>query len=413
MFLMQNEIREYAWGSRSAIPELLGQPADGRPKAELWMGAHPAGPSRILVDGAAQPLDDRLAQDPATLLGETVQARFGARLPYLMKVLAAQAPLSLQVHPSAEQAERGYAEEEDQGVPYEAPHRRYKDPFHKPELILAVTDFEAMCGLRPLTEVRRIVGGLRVVHPDWPKLTRRLRGAETTALRAAFGFLLGRDRADLVHAVVDACRRRLAETDEFAAADQTVLTLAEHYPGDPGVALSLFLNRLSLQPGEALYLPAGNVHAYLSGLGVEIMASSDNVLRAGLTPKHVDIDELMAVVDFHPRAHPYVVPLEDGCVRHYRPGTAEFELALVHLDGDTVLLTQSGPRIVLSLQGRVQVRAAAGDVLQVGPGASVFVPGAEGRIELHSAEPSVAVVASVPPEAHPTGQLPRISRVAR
>lgn len=402
MFRMQNPIREYAWGSTTLIPELLGTGVDGRPKAELWMGAHPDEPSTVLVDGAPRKLDAWLGRDPDHMLGERVHARFGPRLPYLMKLLAAASPLSLQVHPSAEQAERGFEEEEAAGVSPSARERRYKDPHHKPELILALTDFEAMCGLRPLSESVRIVRGLQVDHPDWATLTRRLRGADATALRAAFEFLLdrGADRAPLVEAVVAACRRRLEGEDEFATTDQTVLDLAAAYPGDPGVVLSLFLNRLSLQPGEALYLPAGNVHAYLSGLGVEIMASSDNVLRAGLTPKYIDIDELMSVVDFHPRAHPYVTPEVDGAVSRYRPGAAEFELAVVRPADAPVQVTETGPRVVMCAGGQLTVQAADGQDLHLAPGESVFVPGAQGQVTLSGPAGALAVVASVPPEPY-------------
>ena len=401
MFRMQNPVREYDWGSPTLIPELLGQQADGRPKAELWMGAHPDEPSTVLDGGAARTMDAWLAENPQPLLGEQVHARFGSRLPYLMKLLAAASPLSLQVHPSAEQAERGYQEEEAQGVPHSARERRYKDPFHKPELILALTDFEAMCGLRPLEQTLPIVQGLRVDHPDWARLTGRLHGADATALRAVFEFLLDRDadRAPLVDAVVAACRQRLDGDDEHATADRTVLDLAAAYPGDPGVVLSLFLNRLTLKPWEALYLPAGNVHAYLSGLGVEIMASSDNVLRAGLTPKYIDIDELLSVVDFHPRAHPYVTGETSGAVTRYRPGAEEFQLAVARPEGARVTLDETGPRVVLCVQGSLRVHPATGDEADLAPGESVFVPGADAGIGLSGPEGTVAVVASVPPQA--------------
>lgn len=399
MFRMRNGVREYAWGSGTAIARLQGREPDGTPQAELWMGAHPDGSSAIVVDGRTVHLDEWLGQDAERVLGAQVIARFGSRLPYLLKVLAADAPLSLQVHPSADQAERGFAAEEAAGLAHSARERRYKDPFHKPELILAVTRFEALCGLRPRPRTRELLAGLAVTHPDWDRLLGLLdSGAEPDGLRGAFGFLLDRraDRSTLVEAVVEASRQRLLADTQWQVADRTVLDLAAAYPGDPGVVLSLFLNRLTLEPGEALYLPAGNLHAYLSGLGIEIMASSDNVLRAGLTPKFMDVDELMAVVDFHPGELPYVVPEVDGPVARYRPGAAEFELTMVHCAPERITLGETGPRIVFALAGGLRLHSAAGDTLHLTQGESAFVPGSDGPIDLSAEESATAVIASVP-----------------
>ena len=236
------------------------------------------------------------------------------RLPFLLKVLAAAAPLSLQAHPTPAQAAEGFAREEAAGVPIDAPHRNYKDAFHKPELIYALSDpFRALSGFRPVAETRAVLEPVADDARIAPLLERL---DDDDALRDVFAWLIagGDDVDDLVAAVVEAS----------ATADgpswQTVRTLADTYPGDPGIAISLLLHTVELRPGEVLYLPAGNIHAYLEGLGIELMAASDNVLRGGLTPKHVDVPELLSVLDFRPLPAPYLAPEEpEPGVRVFRP----------------------------------------------------------------------------------------------
>lgn len=358
----------------------------------------PAGP---------QPLDAWISADPTAALGSRVTSRFGPRLPYLLKVLAAAAPLSLQVHPSMERAAQGFAEEEAAGIAHTARERRYKDPFHKPEMIIAVSRFEALCGLRDLSETIAMLVALPVAHPGWGQLLEILdTDDEPAALRAAFEMLLHPDSAHaaLVDAVTQACDERRHTGGPWADVDATVVELAKAYPGDPGVVVALLLNRLTLEPGEALYLPDGNVHAYLSGTGIEVMASSDNVLRAGLTAKYVDIDELMSVVDFHPRPHPFVEPSGDPQLMHYRPGAAEFEVASLRLADARQPVDVTGPRIVLCLEGAVTVSggvagAEAGDCgsQQLTPGRATFVPGSDPAITV--AGTGWAVVVSVPDQS--------------
>lgn len=350
-----NTPRDYAWGSSSAIASLLGRSPSGGPEAELWLGAHAGSPSRILdpaSTGGAENLSEWIAAAPEVALGSESSRADDSRLPFLLKVLAAAKPLSLQAHPSAEHARTAYDLENAAGIPLDSPERNYRDPFHKPELIFALSEtFEALCGFRELASIHRIIEELRALDAasDDPQpaaldgLERRL--TEPEPLRAVVGWLLrdgrGRDTGEvawLVERVV-----ALAAHAEYLAAGgavigfsrelSTVSSLAAEYPGDPGIVISLLLNRVSLRRGEVLYLPAGNIHAYLSGLGIELMSASDNVLRGGLTTKHVDVDELLEVLDFTPVAVPYLPPddaLSAAGVSVYRPGVPDFEL--VHVE---------------------------------------------------------------------------------
>lgn len=330
-----NTPRDYAWGSTTAIAELLGTPPSGGPQAELWLGAHPGSPARLV--GA--PGEER------TLL-DLVEGR----LPFLLKVLAAAAPLSLQAHPTSSQAAEGFARENAAGLAMDAPLRNYKDPFHKPELIYALSEpLRALSGFRPVAETRAVLAPV-ADDPRIAPLVARL--VDDAAIEPVFAWLIGRGEgvADVVEAVVEAS----ATVD--GPSWQTVRTLADHYPGDPGIAISLLLHTVELHPGEVLYLPAGNIHAYLEGLGIELMASSDNVLRGGLTPKHVDVPELLRVLDFRPGPVPYLTPHEqEEGVRVFRPPVPDFELTVVSREAAErgVEVRLGGPAIVLCTDGAV------------------------------------------------------------
>lgn len=340
---LQNPVRGYAWGSRSVLAELQRRPVPSPgPEAELWIGAHPADPSRT-ADGT--PLTEVIGADPDGVLGAATAARFGPRLPYLLKVLAAEQPLSLQAHPDPEQAQQGYAAEEAAGVPRDAPQRRYADPYHKPELLVATSEFRALCGFREPGESAELLGHLGL--PALAPVVAALAGGD---LAAAVRLLLTAPQpAQLVRAVV-------AATD-----DPLTLQLAAAYPQDLGVVVALLLNRVTLAPGEGIFMPAGNLHAYLHGTGVEIMAASDNVLRGGLTPKFVDVPELLRVLRYEPLVDPVqrAVPVRPGVATWPVP-VAEFALHRVRLaDGggpaSRVELDLPGPRVVLGWSGRVQV----------------------------------------------------------
>jgi len=383
---LTNPAQPYAWGSITAIPDLLGLSVTSEPVAESWMGAHPSAPSRVANPEGEIGLDTVIAADPKAALGPDVVARFGTNLPYLLKILAAERPLSLQVHPGIEQARRGYAAEEAAGIPVDAPYRNYRDSNHKPELVYALTPFEALCGFRAPRRAAQLLKGL-----DAP-LAQRLHGLLTAqpsaeGIRAAFTQLLEpatRPDPAEVGAVVQACAARLAGGSPWPGADRTLGLLDKAYPGDPGVVTSMLLNPVTLQPGEAMFIPAGGVHAYLEGLAVEIMASSDNVLRAGLTPKHVDVDELLRNVDYAAAPPIRIVPeIFHGATRVYCAPVDDFELSVTTVEDEVVHpLPGQGPRILLCLDGELTItsRDVAGTGIALGRGESLFAPASDGRL---------------------------------
>lgn len=363
---LTNTIRPYAWGSTTAIAELTGAEPTGEPQAEMWMGAHPGAPSRT----ERGPLNEVIDEDPARELGPRAVAKFGPRLPFLLKILAAGAPLSLQVHPNLEEAKEGYEDEERRGVPIDAPHRNYKDANHKPELICALTPFDGLCGFRAPAEAADLLAGLGVdsLKPYVDLLHAR---PEEAALREVLTAVLTADPDDMAKTVTEAA----AAAERLGGDYAPYASIARHYPGDPGVIAAMLLNHVQLQPGEAMFLGAGVPHAYLDGLGVEIMANSDNVLRCGLTPKHVDVPELLRVVRFE-ATDPGVLRPEasaDG-EEVYETPIDEFRLSRFVLpEGGAVHdLTAGTPQILLCTAGTVH----AGDIALT-PGQSAFVPAGE------------------------------------
>lgn len=396
MYRLACATRTYAWGSRTLLPRFVGRAPDGQPQAEMWIGAHPGDPS-MLPDG--RPLDAAIAADPPAMVGPAVAERFGPRLPFLMKALTAAEPLSLQVHPTTAQARAGFGHENAAGIPIGAPHRSYQDEFHKPELVFALTRFEGMAGFRDVAKSSEI---LRLL--DLPWLTdvadRLLAGEPAGALRAVVTDLLHlpaevmtdrlRALAEAARAAEDAAHRRRPPTSRRALERTSVereavrvfaqsAALAERYPSDPGVLVTLLLNHVVLRPGEAMFLDAGIIHAYTSGFGVEIMASSDNVVRAGLTPKHRDVGELLAIADFRPVPPPAIEPASEGPAASFAPPVAEFELHVVSPPADD--LPTSGPRVVLGLEGSTRLVGADGET-DVGRGDAVFVPHESGPVRL-------------------------------
>ncbi|NJP50024.1 mannose-6-phosphate isomerase, class I [Streptomyces sp. SBST2-5] len=363
---LENTIRPYAWGSTTAIPRLLGTEPTGEPQAEMWMGAHPGAPSRTARGTLAEVIDAA----PEKELGTACVARFGPRLPFLLKLLAAGAPLSLQVHPGLEQARKGFEDEERRGIPVDAPHRNYKDANHKPELICALTEFDGLCGFRDPLRAAALLDSLGVdsLKPYADLLHARPADA---ALREVLTAILTADPEEMARTVADAA----AACDRLGGDLAPYAVIAHHYPGDPGVIAAMLLNHVRLQPGEALYLGAGVPHAYLSGLGVEIMANSDNVLRCGLTPKHVDVPELLRIVRFE-AGDPSVLRPEatpDG-EEVYDTPTDEFRLSRYVLPAGGAVhdLTRPAPQILLCTAGTVR----AGEH-ELTPGQSVFAAAGE------------------------------------
>jgi len=407
-----NTPRDYAWGSTTAIAELLGTRPSGGPEAELWLGAHPASPSRVLSPGDTAGEADLaawIAADPEAALGQGSAPDVGdaPKLPFLLKVLAAAGPLSLQAHPSPERARAGFLRENEAGIPVDSPERNYKDPFHKPELIYALSErFEALCGFREPGLSAEVFRALAEAADDRHRgrLTafgERLAGTASVdeargTLRDAVGWLLGDggDVAPLVASVVAASRRGVETGGPFDRELKTVLALAEAFPSDAGIVLSLLLNRVTLHRGEALYLPAGNIHAYLEGLGVELMAASDNVLRGGLTRKHIDVPELFSVLDFTPLPAPFLAATPAGAgIEEFRPDVPDFALWRVALGANTAATGElpapariplPGPAIALCTEGEVQLTGALG-TLTLGRGGSVYVTPEEQFIEVAGA----------------------------
>ncbi|WP_326596983.1 mannose-6-phosphate isomerase, class I [Streptomyces sp. NBC_01803] len=358
---LHNTLRTYAWGSATALPELLGAEPTGEPQAELWMGAHPAAPSRVDRGAGHVPLTDVIAADPEGELGEAAVREFGPRLPFLLKLLAAESPLSLQVHPDRPQARAGYAAEEERGLPVDAPDRNYKDANHKPELICALTPFDGLCGFRPAAEAADLLEelGVGALKPYADALRAHPEGG---ALREVLTAVLTADPEAMAETVAEAAEAAARLGGAYAVYAE----LARHFPGDPGVIAATLLNRVRLEPGEALFLGAGVPHAYLRGLGVEIMANSDNVLRCGLTPKHVDVPELLRVVRFEAGGpgvlRPAAAPGDATGEEVYATPIDEFRLSR------HVLPAGSAPRplpdrtaqILLCVDGRVTLRPTGG-----------------------------------------------------
>lgn len=395
MFRLTNPVRHYSWGSHTQIPRMLGVPSDGTPWAELWLGAHPADPS-YLPDGRS--LQEAIQADPRTLLGTRTAQRFENRLPFLMKLLAAAEPLSLQVHPNPTQAQQGYAAEDTAGIALDALSRSYRDRSPKPELLFALTRFEGMAGWRApeaSAEILRLFG-----VPFLDRVAEQLSHdgpaadvvgqvvAELLALPAAdvpalvAGVTAAAQAADArPHPISPRSRPNTVSRDAVTRESLRVFAqtkqLGQRYPDDAGVLVTLLLNHVVLARGEAMYLDAGVVHAYTSGFGLEVMANSDNVLRAGLTPKHVDVPELLKVTDFEPSVAP-LWPSSGDPERMdiFAPPVEEFSLSVA--EAEYGLLPSTGPRLLLCLDGGVGV-TVDDHTETLGPGHAVFLSDSDGR----------------------------------
>ncbi|MFI5890819.1 mannose-6-phosphate isomerase, class I [Actinoplanes sp. NPDC051513] len=374
-------IRPYAWGSHTAIAELQGRPSPTEaPEAELWLGAHPDDPSTVGGAAGDVSLSTLIAGSPKDQLGEQVMAEFGPRLPFLLKVLAAGAPLSLQAHPDRAYAREAFARQQaDPSLP-----RNYTDANHKPEMLVALTPFEALCGFRAPGQAADTLESLAI--PSLEPVIKSLRDGD---LRSAVEALLTwpeDDRNALTAAV------RESGVSELAAG------LADRYPGDPGVLVALLLNHVRLQPGEAIWMPAGNLHAYVKGLGVELMAASDNVLRGGLTPKRVDVAELLKVLRFEVLDDPVLKSAEvaPGILTWPVP-IPDFVLYRLDLDGagPPLEVPAEGPRIILATSGDLFAgESVDGTPIELTRGDAAFAPASAGKIKL--AGTGQAFVAAVP-----------------
>ena len=409
MELLQPVVRLYPWGSRRGIAELQGRPVPAAgPEAELWMGAHPSGPSGLAR--RADKLDAFIAADPDRELGPQVVARFGPRLPFLLKVLSAAQALSIQVHPSREQAQAGFRADNDRGLALDDPARNYVDDWPKPELLCALTPFEVVAGLRTPADAAGILRALAV--PELQPLAADLApsapasaapGVEPAPaaqeaepapadLARVLGVILDWPDPDrLVGDVLAACGPLAAGTGPYAETCASALRVADDHPGDLGLVAMLLMRHLVLQPGHALFMPAGGLHAYLEGTGIEVLANSDNVVRAGLTPKHIDVPELLKLLD------PAVtVPILSSCavaegLSSYDSPAPEFRLYRLDLAATPLELPGTGPRILLCVDGAVALHSDSGSVF-LDQGESCFISAADAPVR--AAGPAHAFLAA-------------------
>ncbi len=375
--------KDYAWGSPTALQELLGTPVDGRPQAELWLGAHPSTDTRIVDASPGMPatLNERLVDDDA------------GRLPFLLKLLAAEQPLSLQAHPTLEHARASFAEEESGGLPIDHPQRNYKDAWHKPELIVALLDgFEALCGFRREASSIDFLSELALVaEPEAGRLIHGLvRRIDDQGLAETVSAVLGERKPELVTALVGAAGA-VPEQGRWSREAALLVRLQDVHPGDPGIVVAALMNFVILRAGEGLFLAAGNIHAYVHGLGVEVMAASDNVLRGGLTSKHIDIPELLNVLDFTPIDPPLVSATRHGNLDEYEVPVPDFALLRFRGADGPALLDVRDSAIAVAVEGRVVIRRGLEEVV-LDRGQAAFIAPAQGMLELLGA--GVAFVAT-------------------
>ncbi|MGF1761290.1 mannose-6-phosphate isomerase, class I [Photobacterium sagamiensis] len=371
MFLkMDNVIQNYAWGSKTSIQRLFGiKNTEALPQAEIWMGAHPNGCSEVTIEGVRTPLSDFIAANPEMILGDETHSEFG-ELPYLFKVLAAEKALSIQVHPSKEQAEKGFAKEEGLNVPLSAGHRNYKDANHKPELVFALTSYTAMNGFREFEEIATIFALLNI--PVLEPLVRVFSDSPNSdGLRDFFAALLsleGSDKEDAINGLISYASAHC--DDELYA---LVLDLAEQYPDDIGIFSPLMLNVITLLPGEAMFLDACTPHAYIKGTGLEIMANSDNVLRAGLTPKHIDIDELVGSTRFEAQSFNDIIlaPRAGNGTKRYDIPVTDFGFSVHQQDH---VLDVNSAEILFAIDEQLTLTHDCGQTIILEKGESAFIP---------------------------------------
>ncbi|MEU7058752.1 mannose-6-phosphate isomerase, class I [Streptomyces sp. NPDC046197] len=380
MDLLRPVVQPYAWGSRHVIAGFQGRPVPSAgPEAELWMGAHPSAPSGVTREGRETTLDVVVAADPGRELGAECRDRFGGRLPFLLKILAAEKALSIQVHPDRAQAEAGFAAERGRDGA-----RTYVDDWPKPEILCALTPFEVLAGFREAADAAAVLDVLGL--PELRSVSGVLRaGGGPERLTEALRLVLTWPEAErdrLIDTVVTACGRVAAEGGTHAAACDAVVRMSADHPGDIGLLASLLFRHLVLEPGEALFMPAGGLHAYIKGVGVELLANSDNVLRAGLTSKHMNVPELLRIVD--PAVEVPVLPPRplpgSTAVSVYDSTAPEFRLYRFSLDGEPVEVPAGGPRIALCVEGAAVLRAGDGGELKLSRGDSCFLSAADGTV---------------------------------
>ncbi|KGD74984.1 mannose-6-phosphate isomerase [Tatumella morbirosei] len=368
---LKNVIQYYTWGSSSYLYNLLGiENSASLPAAELWMGAHPKGSSTIFINDVEVSLNNFISEKRSIVLGNKIQQRFG-ELPFLFKVLCADKALSIQVHPSKSAAEEGFSRENASGIPLDSPVRNYKDPNHKPELVFALTHFRAMNAFRDLTEMAQLLEPVKDAHPSVESF---INSPDAEQLKTVFADLLNLQGQQKTHAL-SVLKSSLKV--EKGIAWETISDLLSDYPDDVGLFMPLLLNVIELQPGEAMFLHAETPHAYFKGVGLEVMANSDNVLRAGLTPKHIDVPELLANVVFKPVPFDSLKtsPVTEGNTDYFPVPVDDFSFSVHHATEHPQAVNQDGPAILFCIDGTVNCSDNE-QTLVLKPGDSVFV-GAE------------------------------------
>jgi len=375
--LMRNTVQEYAWGSYTAIPELLGNVSPAKvPQAELWMGAHPKAPSMVKCDENWISLLELIEKNPQDILGEKVAEKFDNSLPYLFKVLAAAKPLSIQAHPSRYQAKQGFERENRQGIPIDAYNRNYKDDNHKPECICALTLFWALNGFRKISGILTLMEKI-CTHGLKKELDNLREQPNSTGLKNFFQSMMTMNRKRQKHIIADAVSNAQKFTDDDPAY-KWMVDLHKEYPADIGVFSPILLNLICLEPGQAMFLPAGEPHAYLDGVGIELMANSDNVLRGGLTPKYIDVPELLNVLNFEERELNILQTEEiNECECVYASHAEEFVLSIISVREDVIYNSSSDRsiEILLCTDGKATITdLGKNDKVVVDRGKSIIIP---------------------------------------
>jgi len=375
--ILKNRVQEYAWGSRTAIPELLGttSPAD-KPQAELWIGAHPKAPSQVLWNGSWKSLLELIQEYPEDILGKGVARRFSGKLPFLLKVLAADSPLSIQAHPNLRQAKEGFARENRQKIPLDAPNRSYKDDNHKPEIICALTSFWALHGFRKIDDILML---MKMVCPRTlaPELIRFRNQPNREGLKEFFNGLMTMEKEKQVQVVEEAVSfaKRASRDDPLFG---WIIKLNMAYPGDIGILSPILLNLILLKPNEAIYIPAGELHAYLEGVGIELMANSDNVLRGGLTSKYIDVPELLKILNFEESEVEVLKPKTyENSESLYPTYTEEFVLSVISVGAGNSFISAKdrSVEVMICIKGTAQITdLGSGDGLDLIKGSAVIVP---------------------------------------
>lgn len=370
-----NAVQNYAWGSKTALTELYGMPnPDGLPMAELWMGAHPKSSSQVLENGQPRALRDVIDADQASTLGKAVADRFG-ELPFLFKVLCADQPLSIQVHPNKKASEIGFAKENADGIPLDAAERNYKDPNHKPELVFALTPFLAMNAFREFSEIVSLLQPVAGAHHAIAHFLEKPGAERLAQLFASLLNMQGEEKSRALGVLKAALNSQQGEPWE------TIRVISEFYPDDSGLFSPLLLNVVKLEPGEAMFLFAETPHAYLKGVALEVMANSDNVLRAGLTPKYIDIPELVANVKFEakPAGQLLTQPVNNGSELDFPIPVDDFAFSLHDLSATPTELAQHSAAIVFCVEGET-VLSKGTQQLVLKPGESAFIAANESPV---------------------------------